>query len=372
MNLPLDLHYLALAAAAFAVTWSLTPLARALGRRYGFVDAPDPRKIHVVPVVRCGGVAIFAGFMVTLGASLIALTTMPRDLVPATAAPFVANIAGMAPRLAAVLGGATLMFVTGLADDRFSLGPWLKLGLQIVSALPLVAVGITVKCFVPGLAAELLLTVVWVVLLTNAFNFLDNMNGLTSGVAVVCALNFYLVSRGGGEFFMMAMFAMLAGAVAGFMPWNFPRARLFMGDGGSLFIGYLLAALSTLVTYYREGVPTQLPVVAPLVILGVPLFDSASVMFIRWRRGLPLMKGDQNHFSHRLVALGFSRTAAVLFIHLLTLTVGLSAVNLARLHRTGALLALAQVMLFFLIIFVLESVGKRRMEKINREAEHHD
>lgn len=367
MNIPTDLHYLGLGAASFLLALVLVPPVRAFGRRFGFMDAPDPRKIHAEPMVRCGGVAIYAAFMLTLGAAIALLALTGGRLAPAAAAEFVPNIPGIAPRLAAVLAGATLMFLTGLADDRLGLGPLVKLALQVVSALPLVAVGITVKCFIPGVLPGALLTIAWVVLLTNAFNFLDNMNGLSSGVAAVCALNFFLVSRLGGEFFMMAMFAILAGAVAGFIPWNFPRARLFMGDGGSLFIGYMLAALSTLVTYYREGVPTQLPVVAPLVILGVPLFDTASVMLIRWRRGLPLMRGDQNHFSHRLVALGFTRTGAVLFIHLLALAVGLSAVNLPRLGWEGAAIALAQAALFFVLLFVLESVGRRRMDHMKRE-----
>src|SRR5690606_26360043 len=170
----------------------------------------------------------------------------------------------------------------------------------------------------------------------------DNMNGLSAGVAVVCAFSFYLVSRNGGEYFMMAMFAALAGSAAGFLPYNFPRARLFMGDSGSLFLGYMFAALSIMVTYYDAGVPSQLPVVAPLIVLGVPLFDTLSVMWIRWRNGKPLMQGDQNHFSHRLVVLGFSRTAAVVFIWGVTFTMGLAAVNLRWLPMEGAIIVLTQ------------------------------
>src|SRR5690606_4205172 len=179
----------------------------------------------------------------------------------------------------------------------------------------------------------------------------DNMNGLSAGVAVVCAFSFYLISRAGGEYFMMAIFAALAGSVAGFLPYNFPRARLFMGDSGSLFLGYMFAALSIMVTYYDAGVPSQLPVVEPPVVPGVPLFDTLSVMWIRWRNHKPIMQGDQNHFSHRLVALGFSRVAAVIFIWVVTLMMGLAAVNLRWLPTAGAIIALAQVILFFLLIY---------------------
>jgi UDP-GlcNAc:undecaprenyl-phosphate GlcNAc-1-phosphate transferase len=235
-----------------------------------------------------------------------------------------------------------------------------KLALQMASAVPLILAGITIKSFVPGDWPGAVFTIMWVVLLTNSFNFLDNMNGLSSGIACVCALNFYLISRLGGEYFMMALLAVFIGSLLGFLRFNFPNARLFMGDSGSLFIGYMMAALSIKVTYYEVGVPTQLPVIAPLVVLGVPLFDTASVMFIRWRNRKPFMQGDQNHFSHRLVSLGFSRVRAVMFIWLVTFTVGLSAVNLRHLSWTGAIIALVQVVLFFLIIYFLEATGRER------------
>src|SRR5207253_415269 len=139
-----------------------------------------------------------------------------------------------------------------------------------------VAEGAPLLGFIPAPAVGAALTIAWVVLLTNAFNFIDNMDGLCAGVAAVCALNLYLVSRAGGEYFMMAMFALLAGSALGFLRWNFAPsgARLFMGDSGSLFVGYMLASLSILVTYYKQGVPTRLPVIAPLIILGVPIFDT--------------------------------------------------------------------------------------------------
>ncbi len=368
MSPPLDFHYLGLAFLAFALAQATVPLALKFGRRFGFMDAPDPRKIHDRPMVRCGGIGIYLAFVGGLAAAIAAASLLRNSaFLPPALAAHAGNFAFVAPRLGAILAGATFLFLVGLADDRFGLGPRLKLGAQVLSALPLVAAGITVRVFIPGEWAAALMTIAWVVLLTNAFNFLDNMNGLSCGVAAVCALNFYLVSRAGGEYFMMGAFALLAGAAAGFLPHNFPRARLFMGDGGSLFLGYMLAALSSLVTYYRAGVPTQLPVVAPLIILGVPLFDTASVMLIRWRRGLPLMKGDRNHFSHRLEALGFSRRDAVLFIWLVTLAAGLGAAGLRHLDWAGAVLALVQAGLFFLIIFFLETVGRRRMNATPRE-----
>lgn len=361
--MPLDLLFAGIAATSFLLALLFVPLAQRFGQRYGFVDKVDPAKIHKEPKVRCGGLGIYAAFMVGLGICLATVWLLDGtrpSWIPAQLEPYLGNIRFVAPRLLAILAGATLLFLTGLADDRFNLPPVPKLLLQILSAVPLLLAGITIKIFIPGVIIGALLTIAWVVLLTNAFNFMDNMDGLSSGVAAVCTLNFYLISRAGGEYFMMAILALLLGAILGFLRYNFAPARLFMGDSGSLFLGYMLAALSTLVTYYEAGVPTQFPVVAPLVILGVPIFDTASVMLIRWRAGKPLMKGDQNHFSHRLVALGFSRRDAVLFIYLVTFTVGLTAVNLRSLDWMGAVVALLQAVLFFVVIWFLEHVGRRR------------
>ncbi len=367
MNPAIDLANALVLLGAFALALMFVPVARYLGARFGFVDPVHPDKIHHEPMVRCGGAGIAAAFCFTLFGGLALMHfEAPRALLPPGLASHIPNIPSVLPRLATVVAGALLPFIVGLVDDRKNRRPVVKLAFQIAAGLILVAGGITINMFIPGWLPGAVLTVVWVVLISNAFNLLDNMNGLTSGVALVCAISFYLISRAGGELFMMAMFAALAGTVLGFLPYNFPRARLFMGDSGSLFIGYLFAALSIMVTYYDAGVPTQLPVVAPLIVLGVPLFDTLSVMWIRWRAGKPLMQGDQNHFSHRLVALGFSRVQAVVFIWVVTLTVGLAAVNLRYLSGAGAVIALAQVVLFFLLIFVLEMQGKKAVSRQDR------
>jgi UDP-GlcNAc:undecaprenyl-phosphate/decaprenyl-phosphate GlcNAc-1-phosphate transferase len=357
-----------LALTAFILGQFFVPLSQRVGRWAGIVDAVNPLKIHSEPKVRCGGLGIYLAFIGTLTLAMAAINmSYFRDSMPAVLRSHLPNVGSVTKQLAAIAGGATFLFLVGLTDDKFNLQPLVKLALQILSAVPLIVAGVTIKSFLPGEWTGALLTVAWVVLVTNSFNFLDNMNGLSSGIACVCAVNLYLVSRFGHEYFMMALIAVFAGAVAGFLRFNFPNARLFMGDSGSLFIGYMIAALSIKVTYYQAGVPTQIPVVAPLVILGVPLFDTASVMFIRWKNGKPLMQGDQNHFSHRLVSLGFTRVRAVMFIWLVTLSVGLSAVNLRYLAWSGAVLALIQVVLFFVIIYFLESVGRAKIQSNGQE-----
>lgn len=360
MNWKVDLANALVAVIAFVFALVLVPVARRFGVRFGIVDPVHPDKIHHEPMVRCGGAGIAAAFCLTLFGGLAFLHFEKfRHVLPPNLAIHIPNIPSILPRLAVVMSGAILLFAVGIIDDKKNLRPSVKLAFQILAGVILVMGGITIQMFIPIWIFGAALTIIWVVLISNAFNLLDNMNGLSSGVAVVCAISFYLVSRAGGEYFMMAMFAALAGSVAGFLPYNFPRARLFMGDSGSLFIGYLFAALSIMVTYYDAGLPTQLPVVAPLIVLGVPLFDTLSVMWIRWRSGKPLMQGDQNHFSHRLVALGFSRTRAVMFIWAVTLTMGLAAVNLRWLPTAGSVIVLVQVVLFFLLIFTLEMRSRK-------------
>lgn len=360
----IDLGYAGLALTAFVLALGFVPLAREAGRRFGFVDAVHPDKIHTEPVVRCGGAGIFLAFMGSLGLALTILAFAgPHLPLPAALQPYAGNIAFEAPRLGAVLAGASFVFLVGLYDDRRPLRPLTKLALQIVACIPLILAGISVRLFLPYDWMGYVVTVGWVVLLTNSLNLLDNMNGLSAGVAAIAAVNFFLVARAGDSYFLMAMFALVAGAVAGFLPFNFPRASVFMGDSGALFLGYMLAASSILMTYYDAASASRLPVAAPLVILAIPFFDTATVVYVRWRKGLPLMKGDQNHFSHRLVALGFTRVQAVLFIYLLTFAIGLNAVTLRNQDTAGALLTLAQTALILLAIFLLETAGRRRAEQ---------
>ena len=247
---------------------------------------------------------------------------------------YLANLRGVSHQALAILGGVTLLFVVGLIDDFRPLGPRCKLLIQIIATVPLLATGVAIKGFLP-LPLGWALTVFWIVLLTNSFNFLDNMDGLSASVALVICLVLALAAVQGGQLWMPALFLCLAGALGGFLFFNFHPATLFMGDSGSLVIGYLMGVFSILTTYYEQGVPSGLPVLMPLAIMGVPLFDTLSVMFIRWRAGKPLMVGDRNHFSHRLLAMGFGVRGAAVTIALLTGACGLLALPLRRLTPRG-------------------------------------
>jgi UDP-GlcNAc:undecaprenyl-phosphate GlcNAc-1-phosphate transferase len=202
------------------------------------------------------------------------------------------------------------------------------------------------------------ITVLWIVGVTNAMNLLDHMDGLASGIGLLVSIAFGLIALQTGQLFLAGALAALAGACAGFLFFNFPPAKIFLGDAGSYFIGYWLAILTVSFTFYESGRPVYAYSV-PFVILAVPLFDITRVIFIRIRNRRPIFRGDQNHFAHRLTGLGMSTRRAVLTIYALTAVTGLAAVLLYQINETGAAIVLSQLLLVFAIITLLEVSGRR-------------
>jgi UDP-GlcNAc:undecaprenyl-phosphate/decaprenyl-phosphate GlcNAc-1-phosphate transferase len=202
---------------------------------------------------------------------------------------------------------------------------------------------------------SVILTVLWITGIANAFNFLDNMDGLSAGVGAVCAAAFLVLALGIGQWFVAAMLAMLLGALVGFLFHNFPRASIFMGDGGSLLIGLLLGVLTIRVTYLTGPLAQGWHAVfAPLIVLAVPLYDLVVVSIIRISRGRNPFQGDTNHFSHRLVARGMSRRTAVLCIWLITAATSVAAILLPHVNTFGAILIFTQTLLILGVVMLLE------------------
>ena len=197
------------------------------------------------------------------------------------------------------------------------------------------------------------------VAIINAFNLLDNMDGLTTGVGLVACFICFIVTSQQQQTFTSIVILAFAGALLGFLRYNFNPAKIFLGDAGSMFIGYMLAVLTITASYYKEGFPTHLPVVMPILILAVPIFDTLSVISIRIKRKEPIFGGDKNHFSHRLVALGFSQRGAVLFIYLISFCLGIIAILLTQVNILGAIIIFIQGVLILVIIALLESVARR-------------
>jgi UDP-GlcNAc:undecaprenyl-phosphate GlcNAc-1-phosphate transferase len=225
--------------------------------------------------------------------------------------------------------------------------------------------GLRVTLFIPVPALQWVLTVLWLVTVMNALNFLDNMDGLCAGVGAICALIFGGIALAHQQTLAATLAAATAGALVGFLPWNFPHARVFLGDSGSHFTGFMLGALAMLPDYYvhQQPSPTQLPVLIPVIVLALPVFDLVVVTWSRWRRGAPIHIGDANHLSHRLVQLGLSRSGAVLVLYALTLVLGLGAVELLWAPQWAAALVIVQTLGVLAIVMSLEYYGAKQQSR---------
>lgn len=217
------------------------------------------------------------------------------------------------------------MLIVGVLDDKHELRPATKFAAQFLVALVVAAAGARITLFVPSLIFSYAVTILWILTVINAFNFMDNMNGLCGGLGAIGAFYFAAVSGAAGQYLVALIASLTCGALLGFLPYNFPKAKAFLGDAGSHLTGYLLAVLAILPHFHTEKEPRTWAVFSPLLILAVPLGDLIWVVLLRTRMGKPFYIGDTNHLSHRLVRRGFSKTKAVLLIWLLALLLGLPA-----------------------------------------------
>ncbi|MEM7129620.1 MAG: MraY family glycosyltransferase [Chloroflexota bacterium] len=304
--------YFLMAASALILAVGGTPLIRRLAMYLGVMDAPAARKIHASPVPLMGGTAIYLAF-------IIALLFFGRR-------PFINEVVG-------IFIGATLISLMGLIDDRWGLGSYAKLGGQFVAASILFYSGVQVQLFYNWL--DPVLTIAWVIVITNALNLLDNMDGLSGGIAMIAAVFFTLLAAMSDQYLVGALAAALAGACAGFLIHNWNPAHIFMGDTGSLFIGFLLAAVGIKLRFPANS--NSITWMIPLMVLALPLFDTTLVILSRIRRGVnPLTTPGKDHISHRLARLTNSRREAVLICYLLAGAVGLVAVFLTQANRLEA------------------------------------
>lgn len=343
---------------AFALSAALVPAAGFLARRYGVLDDPGPRKVHRTPTPRIGGVAVFTAFMVVVLAGYFGVPVLSR--LPWVETHLAAPVAMLQEayrvegKLMALLLGATIAFLVGLLDDvlgnRFKVG--FKLAGQVLAASVLAAGGIRTD-FLYYDALNVALTLVWVVGVTNAFNLLDNMDGLSAGVAFVASLVLLVNAWILGEFFISLVLVALMGSLLGFLVYNWHPASIFLGDCGSLFVGFTLASLTLLQRYVSHASSTLFPVLMPVLVLALPLLDTATVVFIRVREGRPIYVGDSRHLSHRLVSLGMRPPLAVFTIYLIALGIGLGAVGLAHADLVHALLILVQALAVVAVVLIL-------------------
>jgi len=348
---------------AFLTSLVLTWVVRRVSLRIKFLDRPGGHKQHVTLVTLGGGVAIAATILLFLVCGTVTAWFLHRtdplpDWVPKLAREHLSGIASKLPVVLLFGAGILILHAVGLIDDRKPLGWKPKLIAQLFVAFVVAGPGgiRAVEALPPPLSVAL--TVFWIVLITNAFNFLDNTDGLSAGVAAICCAIFAVASSGAGQIFVPVLAWVGAGACLGFLMFNFHPASIFMGDAGSLVIGFFLAVLTVLTTYYESGVdPTPLGVIVPLMVLAVPLYDVTSVVTHRLRAGHNPFHADRRHFSHRLMNRGMGVRATVMTIYLATAATGLPAIILPHLDWPAALLILLQGFCVVCIIAILESTN---------------
>ena len=302
------INYMLIFVAALVFAIGGTPIARMIAPRLGVMDQPSARKIHTRPMPRLGGAAIYLAFILAL------LLFGNRHYIS---------------QLVSILLGATLVSFCGFWDDRWGMRPLLKVGVgQPLAALILIASGVEVS-FLPHPILNFLVTILWVVGITSALNLLDNMDGLSAGVATVASAFFLLLAAMSGQYLVGSLAAALLGTCLGFLSYNFNPASIFMGDTGSLFIGFVLAAVGIKLRF-----PGRMDIITwmiPVLVLGMPIFDTTLVVISRLRRGLnPVTNPGKDHFSHRLVAMGWTRREAVMAIYLICGALGVLALFLTQ------------------------------------------
>lgn len=316
------MEYFLIWVSTFVLGLILIPLAIKIAIKFNILDKPVTKlKKHTRPVPYLGGAAVYFSFLiVVVGAKLILHQTFHGVI--------------------GILIGCTIMFIVGLIDDIKNLSPYVKLFFQLLASLVLLKVNLHIK-FMDANILNYILTILWVIGITNAFNIIDIMDGLAAGVAAVASVSFFIVAFLAGRVNDMIPAIALLGALCAFLIYNKPPAKIFMGDAGSLFIGFLLASLALNGGYSRIN---NIAVLSPVLILGVPIFDTFLVMFMRIAKGRLPIYGSDDHLAQRLVMIGFSKQKAVLFLILLTVILSFVAIVSTFLKQDGA---------FILYIFVL-------------------
>ncbi len=346
---------------AFLFSVASTPLVKMWAEKFKVYDIPkDSRRMHSTPIPRMGGVAIIFGFMVAL---LCFYGKMDR-------------------RIAATIIGATIISVMGIVDDIKALDAKPKFIIQIIAAL-VVVIGGDLKIDVitnPNFFASnpywvlpewlsVIVTIVWIVFITNAVNFIDGLDGLAAGVSAIMSVSLVFIAVKVGEYPVAVIGTSLMGACFGFLPYNFNPAKIFMGDTGSTFLGFILATLSI------QGVFKSYAIISfavPLLILGLPLFDASFAMLRRISKGQSPMQADRGHLHHRLIDMGFSQKQTVFILYAISGVLGITAVVLAESTALRAILILLCVIVFLLIESLLIKGNLDNKNSENEEGKGED
>lgn len=321
---------------AFVIAYFSMPLVIKLAHRLGAIDQPNNRKVHDVSMPRLGGLAIFMAFIIVM--------------------VFIVKVSG--PFLGIIVGGC-IIFLVGMLDDIYQLSAWVKLAGQIVATSVAVYFGVVIQFVNNPFDGALYLgylsiplTFLWIVGISNAINLIDGLDGLAAGVSSIAAITMGIVALLQGQTLVAFVAFILVAATLGFLPYNFHPARTFMGDGGSNFLGFTLACLA--VTGLAKSTAI-ISLLVPIVILGIPIFDTSFAIIRRIYNKAPIFEPDKDHLHHRLLALGFTHRASVLIIYSISGFFGTAAVILCVMNNPKATLLLAIILM--LVIVGADKIG---------------
>ena len=322
--------YLGAFAAALIGALAATPLARRLALHLGVVDVPAARKVHTDPVPYLGGLAIILAFIGAMGLGVI-----------------VHPLSGSYAQVVAILGGGLALAGMGLVDDLKVVPGWIKVPMEIAVALVLYRVNVAAHPF-RNVLLDLPLNVGWVVGITNAVNYMDNMDGLSAGVVAIAAGYFFVLAALSHQILVASLAAALTGCALGFLWWNRPPARIFMGDTGSLFLGFMLAAIGLKLRFH--ALPDRVGFLVPIAVMAIPILDALMVSVSRVQRGLSPIHPGKDHMSHRLVRVGIPSKAAVGLIYFASASCGWLGVIIVHASPTTAYLLMGWLVVVALFL----------------------
>ncbi|MCX7704216.1 MAG: undecaprenyl/decaprenyl-phosphate alpha-N-acetylglucosaminyl 1-phosphate transferase [Planctomycetota bacterium] len=354
--------FIYIGAVAFLCSYILTFFCRWLSVKLRILDFPDEeKKLHRQPIPLLGGLAIFLSYLLVifghiflshyLGESALWHKWIP-DIIERYSEGAYLNLKLLLP----IAGGGLVFFLIGLLDDLKTLPVWMRFFLEFGVSGALLLAGIRFGLgFLPDYLA-LAATCIWIVGIANAFNLLDGLDGLASGVAAICALILALVTGRANQPLHSLLSLTIAGSASGFLMHNWFPAKIYLGSSGSLFLGYSLAVSTVVATFSIEGASAAFPILMPILLLAVPLYDTASVVLIRLKERHPIFKGDRRHIHHRLLNAGFSEKGSVLFIWCLTLMTGIAAALLLTAELWESILIFSQVAVAFALIVLIKHI----------------
>lgn len=321
---------------ALVTSYLLTPHVKRFAISAGALDNPDARKVHTQPIPRMGGLAIYAGFLLAVLASV----HINRELF-------------------GILLGGTVILTIGIMDDLKPMPAKVKLFGQILAACVPLLFGVRIEWLTNPFGGMIYLdylsvplTILWIISLTNTINLIDGLDGLAAGVSTIASVTILLVAAQQNFWTVAILTAALAGSALGFLQHNFNPAKIFMGDTGSMFLGYMLAAVSALGTVKSAA---TIALVVPIVALGLPIMDTAFAIIRRFNSGQPIFKPDRGHLHHRLLAMGLSQKQVVLLMYVISACLGVSAILLTEATLYSAVLII--LLLFALAGIVAKKTG---------------